>query len=391
MKNSVVISGLGVISPIGIGLDSYWKALLFDFKSPEPYSNEKNIGIHYPIKDFKLDPIRPLQNNENLGNSSRLSIEATKMALEDSGLLSNHSNNRIGVCVATNCGDADLVIAERDSKLQLDVQSSFIIKSSASIANFFGFNGPNLTVSTACSAGLYSVCLGVDLIEWGMADIVIAGGSEVIDHVAQACFYRLGAIDSDRCRPFDKNRNGTVTADGAAIIILESEHHARRRGHKKVYATIKGFGWSCDGFHPTSPEPTAAQIELAIRRALKEASLEPEEIDALLPHGTGTILNDLCEGKALERVFGDNIQTLVASAIKSKIGHSVGAAGAFSCLTAALMLSDGVCPPTANLSDVDPSCPLNLHTHTPLYKEIKNILINAFAFGGNNASLILGR
>jgi 3-oxoacyl-(acyl-carrier-protein) synthase len=216
---------------------------------------------------------------------------------------------------------------------------------------------------------------------------MLVGGSEAVSRVALACFNRLGAVDPQWCRPFDRGRKGTVMGEGAAVLVLESADHLRQRGGR-CYARAEGWGWSCDGHHATIPEPSGRAATLAVTHALADAGLGPDAIDAVLAHGTGTELNDLVESKVLAEALGPRCPTVPVCALKGKLGHSGGAAGAFQCLTACLVLAHGVLPPTGNVPELDPRCPLLLPDR-PLTGAFRHILMSSYAFGGNNVSLIV--
>jgi 3-oxoacyl-(acyl-carrier-protein) synthase len=206
-----------------------------------------------------------------------------------------------------------------------------------------------------------------------------------------ACFNRLGALDPERCRPFDAARRGTIFGEGAALMVLESESHARSRGWDRHYGVIEGTGWSCDGHHATAPEGEARQVVRAMKTALTEAEVEPEDVGCVIPHGTGTPLNDVVESRALHQALGPAAENLPVYSLKALLGHTGGAAGAFGLLTAALILDRGVIPPNMPLDEPDPECALELPAGEPLAAEPEHVLVNAYAFGGNNISVVVGR
>lgn len=393
MSERIVITGLGLVSSIGVDPKTYWKALLEATSSlPEEYPYTRSEYMRnrccYYVREQK--PPSFLVVGDSLGKASDFAIRASQMALQDAGLLNSTESSSIGISIGTAMGDADLIENSREKSLQVSGIEAFNFKVASSLGCQFVLSGPNLSVSTACSSGTYSVSLAVEAIRSGWADVMLVGGAEAFSRVVQACFNRLEALDPEVCRPFDAQRGGTVFGEGAAILVLESESHARRRGWLDYYAQVKGCGWSCDGYHPTAPDPTAQHPKAALQRALVEAELSPDEIDCVIPHGTGTVLNDLMESNMLAEMLGDRIDQLLVCALKSKIGHTGGAAGAFSCLTAAMILKHGIVPPTANITTVDSKCGLKLHRNAPIQSLIRNVLINAYAFGGNNISLIMG-
>jgi len=390
----VLVTGVGLISPLGHSAHGYWESLLHRESLPQEHATLPPTLLqnqrYYGIADD--EPAEETARTES--RATRLAVKATGMALEDAGLTpADLSRTTVGVCFGTGMGEGDrLELGHTEATLQPDVPSSFFHSHiAARLAETQGFTGSNTTLSTACSAGSYAVALAHERIVSGEAEVMVAGGSEIYSRVGQGCFHRLGALDPVACRPFDVDRKGTVFGEGVAALILESEEHARRRGRRRALAQVEGAGWSCDGYHATAPEPTGRWIEAAMLRALSAAGVTPHDIDCVLPHGTGTSLNDLVESQALARVFGDHVQDLKVSAIKAKLGHSGGSAGAVACATAAMILERGVVPPTGNVKVIDAECRLPIHVNAPMPASIRHVLVNAYAFGGNNISMVLGR
>lgn len=328
-----------------------------------------------------------------LGRTSAFALMAGDAALRDAGLgqlADGDGGNDVGVAIGTGVGDASLFEDARAGAATPTGADSFPFKVSSALAAQFGLTGPNLSVSTACSASAYSVSMAADAIRNGEAEVILTGGADGYTRVGVACFNRMGGLDPQHCRPFDLQRRGTVFGEGAALLVLESESHARRRGWSGRYATIEGSGWSCDAHHATAPDPGAVQIVRAMRAALDDAGLTPGDIDCVVPHGTGTPLNDSTESRALREVFGAGTATMAAYSLKAMLGHTGGAAGGFALLTAALMVSRQVAPPNVAVTDPDPQFPIDLHSTGPLPRPFQHALINAYAFGGNNISVILG-
>lgn len=393
MPARVLITGLGVVSPIGTGVDAYHRALL------EAESRPKDHGIidpswmavrhTYSVTDFAL-PV-PRGSAPFTGRASQFAIHAARMAVEDAGLLgARGAGSVVGVALGNAMGD-DVFEQSRVGGPEAAGLDLFPFEVAAALGAALDVDGPNIDVATACSAGLYSVSLAAELIRTGQADVMIVGGAEAISRVAMGCFNRLVAFDPEVCRPFDAGRKGTVMGEGAAVLVLESDEHARRRGWGRSYAVVAGEGWSCDAHHATIPEPSAHHAARAARRALDAARLGEDDVDAVLVHGTGTDQNDVMESAMLTQMFGDRPEGIWVCAIKSKLGHGGGAAGAFQCLTGALVLQQGVLPPTANIVELDPRCPIRHSGAGPVRAAFRNILMNSYAFGGNNISLILGR
>lgn len=383
--NRVFITGLGVVSPIGSSVPDYWQSMLQESKLPDQVLSDLSQLIDnryiYTCQDFS--------NSESTGGRTQvIAIDAVAQAISDSGLEGPQLNG--GVLAGTTLGEEPLLERSRLESKSGCSRKDYPFQLSAAIAQRFGWCGPNMVVSNACTSGLYSIDIAANAIRHGDAELMIAGGVETVSRVVLGCFNRMGALDKGACRPFDVDRNGTVLAEGAAFLILESEEHINRRGFTDVYCEYKGSGWSCDAYQPTAPEPGGEQIEKALRDCLESSSVEAEEVDCIIPHGTGTPLNDAVEAKILTNVFGKNTKLPVLTAIKSKQGHSGGASGAFSVVTACLILRDSMIPPTANLKHRDDSFALPIPVEAPLKQRTKNVVVNAYAFGGNNISVMLG-
>ncbi len=387
MTQRVVVTGLGVVSPIGATLEEFWQALLYEESWPHEYPYARPSYMPNRLAYWMRD--EPPAGAVRESRASRFAVQAGRMALEDAGLLQLEEAGAIGVCLGSATGNHDVLEAHRERGGTVTPLDAYPFSVTAAVARRLGLGGPTFTISTACAAGCYSVSVAAEAILNGQADVMLAGGADSVSRVTQACFNRMNAVDPQVCRPFDAHRAGAVYGEGAALLVLESEEHARHRGRTHGYAQVKGAGWSCDAHHPTAPNPAGGQIELALRRALADARLAPQDIDCVVAHGTGTELNDLAESSGMEQVFGTGLARVPVCAPKSKLGHTAGAAGAFSCLIAALILDRGLVPPTANLTSLDPRCKLHLHTDWPVPTSARHVLVNAYAFGGTNISVIL--
>jgi 3-oxoacyl-[acyl-carrier-protein] synthase II len=388
MSKRILITGLGVVSTLGNSISSFWAGLL-------------KPGAALPTIDHKVKPeymanrlgyLSFLENEQPVsaaGSASRYALEAARQCLRNAGLEPG-PEQEIGVSIGTAMGDTDRAENAREQRKTPLPGESFPYGVSAAVATELGLWGPNLSVSTACSASLYAITLGVDAIRTGAADAMVVGGSEAFSRMAVGCFNRLGALDTQCCRPFDRNRGGTIFGEGAAMLLLESEESVQRRG-ARVLAEIHGFGWSCDGYNATAPDPSGREFEAALLRAFADAGMGPDAIGCVVPHGTGTLLNDQVESDVLNRVLGERMADIPVCAVKARVGHNGGAAGAFSALTGALIAMRGLVPPTPNVNLTDPGCRVRLVTGAPLEADIRHVLVNASAFGGNNVSLILGK
>ncbi|WP_344319175.1 beta-ketoacyl-[acyl-carrier-protein] synthase family protein, partial [Streptomyces yatensis] len=302
---------------------------------------------------------------------------------------------RVAVALSTGMGDTDLHEGWWTGGAPASGRWAPAFPLASVVGGWFGAQGVNTCVSNACAASGYALSMAADLIRSGEADVVIAGGAEAYSRVALACFNRLGAIDPERCRPFAAERRGTLFGEGAAVLVLESAAHARARGARTVYGRLAGAGWSCDAYHPTAPEPSGEQIERAMRVALREAGAGTGSgpgtesgsggLGFVIPHGTGTALNDVVESQVLDALTP---RTPLYS-VKALIGHTGGAAGAFAALAATLVLHHKTLPPNVPVGTPDPECAVPLPSGSAPMTGAYG-LVNAYAFGGNNISLVFG-
>ena len=358
VSDRVVVTGLGAVSRLGIGVRETWRGLLAATARPTPAPADGDPGWRPAVYQVGAVP-GPAHGRDGrpLGRASRLAVHVAGQALGDAGLPAAATTGA-GVAVGTTLGDVD--------RWETDVdRPAPPYQLTASVAGWYGLSGPTLTTSTACSASGYAVSWAAEAIRLGLAEVMVVVGVEVHSlRVALAALDRLGVLDPERCRPFDRDRAGMVTGEGAAALLLESGAHlARRSGSGGVgfagYADVEGHGWSCgDGHHPTAPEPSGAQLVRALREALASAGVDPADIGAVLPHRAGIAVNDTVENEALAAVLGDRAGGTPALAVKAVFGHTAGAAGAFGCLTAALAVRHGVLPPNSPVTDQDADCAL---------------------------------
>jgi 3-oxoacyl-[acyl-carrier-protein] synthase II len=303
---------------------------------------------------------------------------------------------RIGVLIGTTSGEVQdmetLDASWTRGRLDAFTDAAHAGFSSNSIparlAAAFGFAGPGLVLATACASGNFAVSYGCDLIQHGQADVIVAGGADGFSKVALAGFSRMHAVAPEKCQPFDKNRRGMMVAEGAGFVVLELEERARARG-ATAYARVLGTGLGCDAFHLTSPNPEG--MAHVMRLALADAGLAPGDVDYISAHGTGTPVNDAAETSAVRTAFGAAAYQTPVSSIKSMIGHTMGAASAIETVACCLALRHGFLPPTINYAEPDPACDLDYVPNTARFQPIAIAMNNSFAFGGNNASLVLGR
>ncbi|WP_340557500.1 beta-ketoacyl-[acyl-carrier-protein] synthase family protein [Streptomyces sp. GSL17-111] len=388
--DDVLITGLGVISCLGSGLNAFWdgmnRAVSAPRKVTDPHAH-MDIPHMYAVPDADVPaPVEAL-DGQPLGLASRFALDVTRQAMADAGLTGNDPW-RTAVVIGTGMGDAGLHEQWRtDGHPEQDRWNATFSVASA-VGELVGAAGPNTSVSNACAASGFALSLGADLIRSGEADVVIAGGAEAYSRVALGCFNRLGAVDPDTCRPFDAKRAGTVFGEGAAALVLESAAHARKRSAATVYARLAGAGWSCDAHHTTAIEPEGVQITRAMRHALTEAGIGPAELGCVVPHGTGTLINDTVESRALAGLLGTAAEERPLYSLKSLIGHTGGAAGALAALSAALIVRNGTVPPNVPRTDPDPECRVSLPEEATALAT-SAVMVNAYAFGGNNVSLVM--
>ncbi|UJS17812.1 MAG: beta-ketoacyl-[acyl-carrier-protein] synthase family protein [Candidatus Jettenia sp.] len=401
MNKRVVITGVGMITPIGSGKDVFWNSLIAGVSGVDKVSciDTSEYKVHKGCEVKNFDYSNYIKNGvlKKIGKGSQFGIAAAKLALNDAQLDLNAINlERIGVSVGTTAGEIQILekvnyIRHRDGEDKV-APDLFLMHPCnnipANIAIEFGFKGPNTIIPTACAAGNYAIGYAYDLIQFGRVDMMIAGGSDPFSKVAYTGFARLGAIAPEICQPFDKNRKGMMVGEGAGMLLLESLDHALQR-NAPIYAEITGYGLSCDAYHITIPHPDGEGVVSAMKKALKNADLRPEDVQYISAHGTGTPANDKAETISIKKVFGDKPKHLAISSIKSMIGHTMGAASAIEAITCALVVQNDIIPPTINYETPDPECDLDYVPNVARKQEVNIALNNAHAFGGNNSCLVV--
>jgi 3-oxoacyl-[acyl-carrier-protein] synthase II len=397
MNKRVVITGLGVISSIGIGWEEFWDSLLKGKSGISEVSSfdTSNHFTHFggEIKNFKPEDFIPREQLKFLSRASQLALIAAKLAMEDAKLSQkNISNIRVGTCIGTTTGSIQ-VIEEIDDKLvkNEEIHGDLICQlpthtTPAIIAKELKLNGYNFMFSTACAAGNYAIGYGFDLIRLNRADIVFAGGSDPFSRIEYTGFNQLSAVAPEKCQPFDKNRKGMMVAEGAGVLILETLESALKR-KTPIYAEILGYGLSCDAQHMT--QPSIEGISQCIIKAMNEAGINKDDVDYISAHGTGTLANDRAECAAVKKIFGQLYKRIPVSSIKSMLGHTMGAASALEAITCALVVKNDIVPPTINVETPDPECDIDCVPNQARNRTVTIALNNSYAFGGNNASLVL--
>lgn len=399
MKRRVVVTGLGVVSSIGIGKDEFWKNLIAGKSgiSDIELFDTSNYTVHKggEVKNFDGSKFIPKNRLKNIARASQFAIAATKLALEDSEFNLKNIKNRTGVIIGTTMADIqslEQIDKYWSSKGEADIWPINVIKYpsmalSDQIGYFFKTTSSNFVIPTACAAGNYSIGYSFDLIRSGRADAMIAGGADPFSRITFTGFNRLYAMAPEKCQPFDKNRKGMMLGEGAGILILEEMELAKKR-KAPMYAEILGYGLSCDANNMTAPRLEG--IIKVMEKAIKNSGIKKERVDYISAHGTGTPSNDKTECGAIKEVFKDTIKRLSVSSIKSMLGHTMGAASAIEAISCCLAIKNNVAPPTINYETLDSECDIDCVPNRSYSRKIRVVLNNSFAFGGNNASLALG-
>jgi len=399
----IVITGLGLITPVGAGRETFWQAILAGRSGIGPVgsfdTSELPSHLGAEVRDFSPQPYLRRQPPEELGRASQMAVAAARLAVEDSGLdLDSCNLRRVGVSMGTTSGEPWFVERYNDIRKAdgLDAIPGDVLRKYPSnvipsnLAVEFGLRGPCLMIPTACAAGNYAIGYAFDLLRAGRVDAMLAGGADAFSRITYMGFARLGAIAKERCQPFDKNRKGMVPGEGAAVLVLEPADRAAARG-AKIYAEVLGYGLSCDAHHMTAAHPEGQGAMRAMSNALRESSLTTDAVNYLSAHGTGTPTNDRIESIAVRSLFGARAPKVPMSSIKSMIGHTMGAASAIEAVACSLALSTGMIPPTINFEEPDPEFDLDYVPNQARRSNPRVVLNNAYAFGGNNASLCLAR
>ena len=397
MKKRVVVTGLGVVSSIGQGKDEFWKNLIAGksgISKIDAFDTSEH-STHYggQVRNFNPESFLNKKKVKLMGRASLLGIAAAKQAIKDADLkLSNLDLSRAAVLFGTTGGEAQ-EIERIDSrwvkKSKDDVDNWSILQYpvnniSSNVARELKIKGINRMFTTACSAGNYAIGYGYDLIQLGKADYIFAGGSDSFSYLSFTGFNQVRAVSPDICRPFDKNRKGIIPGEGAGVLILETLESALKRG-AHIYAEILGYGLSCDAYHMTQPDLEG--ISQCMEIGLKKTGLNPEDIDYICAHGTGTRHNDKIESKAINKVF--NNRKVAVSSLKSMLGHTMGAASAIEALACCKAIEEQIVPPTINYETPDPECDIDCVPNKARAQKVNTVLNNGFAFGGNNACLVL--
>ena len=398
MNNRIVVTGLGVVSSIGIGKDDFWKAAITGKSGISPITSfdTADFPTHLggEVKNFNAEKFISKEKIKHYGRTSQLAIAAAKLALEDAKINPGSCSGLAGVCVGTTMAESQILeklnyarvtqgVGAVDAGLVCSYPANTL---SVNMVKELELDGPHYVIPTACAAGNYAIGYACDLLKKGLARMMLAGGADAFSRLAFIGFNRLLAIAPIKCQPFDKNRKGMMVGEGAGMIVLEILEDALKR-KADIYAEVLGYGLSCDAHHMTAPY--APGIARAIEKALKESGIAPGEVDYINTHGTGTPANDREECLAIKKVFGEHANKLLVSSTKSMLGHTMGAASAIEAIVCCLSVKNDIISPTINHETPDPDCDLDCVPNTCRKTKIHIALNNASAFGGNNACLAL--
>ncbi|MEW6614982.1 MAG: beta-ketoacyl-ACP synthase II [Thermodesulfobacteriota bacterium] len=407
MKRRVVVTGLGAVTPLGIGVEKTWKALVEGKSGIGEISRFDTTNFQTKIagevKDFDPEDFLDKRQVRRMDSFVHYCMASTIMAIEDSGLkVTDQNAERIGVIIGTGLGG--LPTLEKNHTMLLEggpkkISPLFIPMMIANIAPgqiaiYFGIKGPNTCVVTACAAGSHAIGDSFKLIQRGDADVMITGGTEAtITPLNIGGFNAMKAISTHNdepekaSRPFDNNRDGFVPAEGAGTIILEELELALKRG-ANIYGEIIGYGLTSDAFHITAPDPQGGGAARCMKMALLDANIPPNKVDYINAHGTSTPLNDTIETIAIKTVFNEYSKKIPVSSTKSMTGHLLGAAGGVEAIFTILTIRDGIIPPTINYETPDPDCDLDYVPNIARKADVKIAISNSFGFGGTNATLV---
>lgn len=401
------VTGIGVVTPIGTGADAFWDALVAGRSGAAPIEgfdvSAYSTRIACQVRDFDPPAHMDARDAARSDRFTQLAVAAGVLAWADAGLDDDFDAVRAGAIVGSGIGGL-YTIEEQDGMLRnhgprrvspFTVPKLMPNAAAAALAMRLGLRGINLCVSSACATGAHAIGEALLAIRSGRADVVLAGGTEAaLTPVGLAAFDRMGALsrrndEPERAsRPFDANRDGFVFGEGAGVLVLESEEHARGRGAEPI-ARISGYGATADAFHLTQPDPEGDGAARAMTAALDDARVHPQDVDYVNAHGTSTPYNDRVETLALKRALGTESKRIPVTSTKSQTGHLLGAAGAVEAAATALILRHGVIPKTINLDEPDPECDLDYVADEPREQRVDVALSNSFGFGGQNACLVL--
>ncbi|MCK0536221.1 beta-ketoacyl-ACP synthase II [Alcanivorax quisquiliarum] len=409
-RRRVVVTGLGMLSPMGTDVVSGWENILAGKSGIGTVTHFDTEGLSSRIAglvpEYDIEQYMPAKDARKMDVFVQYGMVAGIQAIRDAGLTDQEADaDRIGIAIGSGIGG--LTGIEENHRKLLEggprkvspffVPGSIINMIAGNLSIMYGYRGPNFATVTACTTGAHSIGLAAQQVMYGTADVMIAGGAEKASCALGMAGFAAARAMSTRndephkaSRPWDKDRDGFVLSDGAGVLVLEEYEHAKARG-ARIYGELIGFGMSGDAFHMTSPPEDGAGAALAMQCALRDAGIAPEEVGYINAHATSTKAGDIAEIRAIRSVFGSHAEALAVSSTKSMTGHLLGAAGAVEAIISLLALRDGVLPPTINLDNPDEGCDLHLVPNTAEKREVDIVLSNSFGFGGTNGSLLFRR
>jgi 3-oxoacyl-[acyl-carrier-protein] synthase II len=407
-KRRVVVTGLGAVTPIGIGVDEYWKSLIEGKNGVSPISkfDTSNFDTKFAaeVKNFYPENYIDKKTIKRLDLFTQYAMATAEMAIKDSELnFDKIDKEKFGVIYGSGIGGMSTLEQQHwiyfSEKSPKKLSPFFVVMmisdmAAGQISIKYGLKGPNYATTSACATSSHAIADAFILIQRGSADLMVCGGSEAaITEMSIGGFNAMKALSTwndrylEASRPFDKDRNGFVMGEGAGTVILEEYEHARNRG-AKIYAEIGGIGLTGDGYHITAPAPGGEGAVRAMRESIRDAGISINDVDYINAHGTSTPYNDVNETKAIKTLFGEHAYEMVVSSTKSMTGHLLGAAGGIEAIATVLSIKNNLIPPTINLDNPDPECDLNYSAKKTTQKEVKVAISNTFGFGGHNASIL---
>ncbi len=408
-KDRIVITGMGAVTPVGIGVPAYWQSLVNGVGGVSQITrfDSSSLPVHIAaeVKDFDATEFLPKKLVRETDIFMHFALAAAQEALRESGCLDSVDPKRIGIVMGTSLSGITTIAQtqqECDEKQVYKVSPRFVPKvlgniAASQIAIAYGIRGPSLTVNTACSSGVDAIGMASMLLKMGEADVVIAVGAEsvlcaiMVSGLAQSRALSMrNDMPETACCPFDLTRDGFVIGEGGGALVLEIEEHAQKR-KADVKAELLGYASNTDGYHVTSPDPEGVGAIFAMEQALEKAGLRPEDIGYINAHGTSTKVGDEMETVAIKKVFGDYAKKLPVSSTKGATGHLMGAGGITETIACIQAIREGMIPPTLNYQHPDPACDLDVVPNQARSAQIRVAMSNAFGFGGQNASVIVGK
>ena len=410
MARRVVVTGLGLVTPVGNTVKESWESIVAGKSGITPIEHFDATGFNTrfggSVKDFDISPYLNPKDARKMDLFIQYGVAAGAQAINDAGIECSEENaERIGVAIGSGIGGLPLIEQNHNALLKggarrispFFVPGSIINMISGNLAIQYGFRGPNIAITTACTTGTHNIGYSARTIAYGDADVMICGGAEMATTPLGLGGFSAARALSTRnddpeaaSRPWDRDRDGFVLSDGAGVLVLEEYEHAKARG-AQIYAELVGFGMSDDAFHMTAPPEDGSGAALSMRNAIRDAKLDPSAVHYVNAHGTSTPAGDLAESRAIESVLGEAAKQVAVSSTKSMIGHLLGAAGAVEAVFSILAIRDQIAPPTINLDNPQEGCNLDYVPHTARDTKIDVALSNSFGFGGTNGTLVFAR